>query len=59
MSALNGSLALLNSDEALQREALVAWRAEAQPQLFDLREIWLRVTAECREELERPNEDES
>jgi hypothetical protein len=59
LSALNGSLALLNSDEALQREALMAWRAEAQPRLFDLREIWLRVIAECREELDRPVDDES
>ena len=59
MSALNGSLALLNSEEALQREAMVAWRAEAQPRLFDLREIWLRVIAECRDELDRPVDDES
>ncbi len=59
MSALNGSLALLNSDEALQRESLVGWRAEAQPRLFDLREIWLRVIAECRDELDRPADEES
>jgi HPt (histidine-containing phosphotransfer) domain-containing protein len=59
MSALNGSLALLNSDEALQREAMVAWRAEAQPRLFDLREIWLRVIAECRDELDRPVDEEN
>lgn len=59
MSALNGSLALLNSDEALHRAPLIAWRAEAQPRLFDLREIWLRVIAECRDELDRPVDDES
>jgi hypothetical protein len=59
MSSLNGSLALLNTDEALQRASLVAWRAEAQPRLFDLREIWLRVVGECREELDRPAEDEN
>jgi hypothetical protein len=59
MSALNGSLALLNSDDALQRASLLAWRAEAQPRLFDLREIWLRVIAECREELDRPVDDEN
>ena len=59
MSALNASLALINSDEALQREALVVWRAEAQPRLFDLREIWLRVIAECRDELDRPADEES
>ncbi len=59
LGALNGSLALLNSDEALLRESLVAWRAEAQPRLFDLREIWLRVIAECRDELDRPVDDEN
>jgi hypothetical protein len=59
LSTLNNSLALLNSDEAMRREALIAWHADAQPRLFDLREIWLRVIAECRDELDRPIEDES
>ena len=59
LSALNGSLALLNSDEALLREALVTWRAQAQPRLFDMREIWLRVIAECRDEFERPVDEEN
>lgn len=59
LSALNGSLALLNSDEALHRESLALWRATAQPRLFDLREIWLRVIAECRDELDRPGDEES
>jgi hypothetical protein len=59
LSALNGSLALLNSDEVLLREALVTWRAQAQPRLFDMREIWLRVIAECRDEFERPVDEEN
>jgi hypothetical protein len=59
LSALNGSLALLNSDEVLLREALIAWRAQAQPRLFDLREVWLRVITECRDELDRPVDDEN
>ena len=59
LGALNASLALLNADSALRHRAVAAWREEAQPRLFDLREIWLRVMAECRDELEQPESDES
>jgi len=59
MSALNGSLALLNAEGALSHAAVNAWRDDALPRLFDLREIWLRVIAECREELDRPVDEES
>jgi hypothetical protein len=59
LSALNGSLAFLSSDQALRCRQVLIWRERALPALFDLREIWLRVIAECREELERPLEDES
>ena len=59
LSALNGSLALLNADQALRHRAVANWREDAQPRLFDLREIWLRVMAECRDELEQPDTDES
>lgn len=59
LSALNGSFALLNDDAALRHRNVVAWREDALPRLFDLREIWLRVIAECREELDRPVDDES
>lgn len=59
MSALNQSLALLNADSATKHPSVAAWRDNALPRLFDLREIWLRVIAECREELERPMDDES
>lgn len=59
LSALNGSLALL-SDEAMGRAPQIqAWREEAVSRCFDLREVWLRVIAECRDELDRPIEDES
>ncbi|HEX2101818.1 MAG TPA: hypothetical protein VHF69_14185, partial [Candidatus Synoicihabitans sp.] len=54
---LNGSLALLSS-EAHGSRAFTTFRDHALPRLFDLREIWLRVMNECREELERPVEDE-
>src|SRR3954469_10670728 len=59
MSALNASLALLNVEDATQSKAVTAWREDALPRFFDLREIWLRVIAECREELDRPVDDES
>jgi len=59
LGALNESFAALNSDSAAALPALARYRDLATPSLFDLREIWLRVTAECREELERPTDDES
>ena len=59
LSALNESLTLLNSAEASRHPAVLTYREETLPRLFDLREIWLRVTAECREELDRPVDEES
>lgn len=59
LSALNSSLALLNDDSITRHRHVLVWREEALPSLFDLREIWLRVIAECREELDRPIDDES
>ena len=58
LSGLNGSLALLNSDSVARQRAVLAWREDALPRLFDLREVWLRVIAECRDELERPVDGE-
>jgi hypothetical protein len=59
LSALNNSLALLNTDSVGRHRAVFAWREEALPRIFDLREIWLRVIAECRDELDRPVDEES
>jgi hypothetical protein len=59
LSALNGSLALLNAESVARHRAVLAWRDDALPRLFDLREIWLRVIAECRDELDRPIDEES
>ena len=59
LSALNGSLALLNAESTTRHPAVRAWREEGLTRLFDLREIWLRVMAECRDELNRPVDDES
>ncbi len=54
---LNGCFALLNRDEAVS-STMASFREHATPRLFDLREIWLRVMNECREELERPSDEE-
>jgi hypothetical protein len=59
LSGLNGTLALLNDQSATTFRTVVAYREMALPRLFDLREIWLRVMHECREELERPIDGES
>jgi hypothetical protein len=54
---LNGSLALLG-EAATPSAGLSRFREAAVPCLFDLREIWLRVMAECREELEQPPDED-
>jgi hypothetical protein len=59
LGALNGTFALLNADTVAAFPAVVAWREEALHRLFDLREIWLRVMSECRDELERPMDDDN
>ena len=59
LSALNGSLGLLTADSVARHHTVLAWREDAMPQLFDLREIWLRVIAECRDELDRPVDEEN
>lgn len=58
LSALNGSFSLLNDESIIRHPDVLAWRAGALPCLFDLREVWLRVMAECRDELDRPVDDE-
>ena len=59
LSVLNHSLALVNSDEMNRHPSLEAFRESSLPRLFDLREIWLRVINECRDELERSTDDEA
>ena len=58
LSALNHTLALLNNAAGQDLPAVVRYREDVRMSLFDLREIWLRVIAECRSELERPTEED-
>ena len=59
LEELNRTLALIVGPIPSERPAFVAWREDAIPRLFDLREVWLRVINECREELGRRVDDES
>jgi len=59
LGELNRTFALLNANPVAKLPAVVHYREDALPRLFDLREIWLRVMNECREELERPADDDS
>jgi hypothetical protein len=59
LSVLNECFALLGSRAADSSPSVLEAREEMRRRLFDLREIWLRVIADCREEPEKPAEDES
>src|ERR1035437_9549051 len=50
---LNQTLALLDDRAANASRALGHFCQDARARRFDLREIWLRVMNECRQELER------
>ena len=54
---LNLTLATLAPEACGHGRALVRYRENALPRLFDLREVWLRVMGECREELARPSDE--
>jgi hypothetical protein len=59
LSTLNESLAALQESALSRTLSGAAWRDTALPRLFDLREIWLRAIAACRDEIERlVDEDE-
>src|SRR5882724_983492 len=56
---INTSLALMNETVAARHPQLAGYRDDARPRLFDLREIWLRVINECRDELARHIDEEN
>lgn len=45
---LNTLLARLSSIDHFQRESLTEFISQAKMRIFDIREIWLRVAADCR-----------
>ncbi len=57
LEELNRTLALVCGPASAAPRTFSAWREDALPRLFDLREIWLRVMNECREELGRRVDD--
>lgn len=56
---LNATLAALDEEACRRHRDLAHYRAHAMPRLFDLREVWLRVMGECRDELARPPADDA
>ncbi len=56
---LNTTLASLLAEETEANSSLAHYRSLALPRLFDLREVWLRVMGECRDELARPSSEET
>ena len=58
LGSLNDSLATLAAPESSPHPLVETWREEARARLFDLREIWLRVITECRDELARPDDED-
>ncbi len=54
---LNLAMGNLTPEACAHSRALDHYRGSALPRLFDLREVWLRVMGECREELAQPSDD--
>lgn len=53
LQELNRTMGLIDDRRASKSKALEQYRDFARTRLFDLREIWLRVIGECREEVAR------
>lgn len=53
LSGINQSMALINQLEHAPEQLITAFKTEALQALFDLRDVWLRVMSDCREEEKR------
>ena len=58
LKSLNQSFNILESIHSTKNPKLYAFKTESVGRLFDIREIWLRVMKDCREELDRRINDE-
>jgi hypothetical protein len=58
LAGLNGCFAQIGSEAATAHPAVRGMREEMRQKLFDLREIWLRVISDCREDTDRQVEEE-
>jgi hypothetical protein len=58
LEELNRTLALASGPAAVAGKSFSSWRDDSIPRIFDLREIWLRVMSECRDELGRRIDEE-
>jgi hypothetical protein len=58
LAALNDCFAQVGSDAADRNEAICEGRDDIRTRLFDLREIWLRVISDCREDSDHQVDDE-
>ncbi len=59
LAALNDCFECIGSEAADGVAAVCESRGEMRHRLFDLREIWLRVISDCREDTERQTDDEA
>ncbi len=58
MVSLNTALGMLSDFETLQIESVSLYAKHARIRLFDIREIWLRVTSDCRETIARGSDED-
>lgn len=58
MVSLNTALGMLSEFDALQIESVSLYAKHARIRLFDIREIWLRVTSDCRTTIARGSDED-
>lgn len=58
LSAINHTLGMLQHISKYGIPAFTLFQHDAQTALFDLREVWLRVMRDCRDEARRPRDGE-
>jgi hypothetical protein len=59
LAVLNDCFASIGSEAADGHAAIRGCREDLRVRLFDLREIWLRVVSDCREDTSRSTDEES